>query len=596
MATIWDKVSARMRAERANPENDGLWKSAESARNGAETPDPEQLDAEALAIRAAKEAVERFKDTGIRALRLVAAGGLPQYCAERVTIKDKSGSIRPFVLNRAQMYVHGLAEQQILTRGYVRLIVLKGRQMGLSTYIVVRGYYKNTRRTGQQAYIMAHELKATANLFDMVKNVHDRMDQRLKPALGRSNANELIFPGLGGKYVVGTAKSGETGRSLTVQFFHGSECAFWQAAKQIIAGLLQTIGVMPGTEVWLESTANGVGNFFHGAVQAARKRSTDFELAFCPWYWDPLYETPAERVPESFGRTLTLEDREYMAVHALSMGQMHWRASKTAEFRMSEGSDESASAKFAQEYPATVEEAFTGDQEGSFIKAVPVMMARKAWREFVESNMGEKPRGLGPVRMGIDPSYTGGDGFRIWCRQGRVAWRAAAWSKKRTRESLSLILAACEKEQPDEIFIDVGNNGGPLYDLLVETPWASRVVPVLFGDDADEPERHQNKRCEMWYRMRMWLGERPQPMLEDMDEIQADLTGVLTRRDEVGNRTKLESKDDIRARLGKDSSPDDGDALGLTFAYPSGGPSSKGKSKAPNPKRDSYLGVGMSAR
>lgn len=236
-----------------------------------------------------EKAVAEFYDVGIKALQLAAAGGFPQYARDRLRIRTKSGQLLPFALNRAQMYVHELAEAQIQRRGYVRLIVLKGRQMGLSTYILGRGYFKVTRKTGQKAYILAHELNASNNLFGIVKGMHDGMDERLKPQMGRSNARELVFPNLKGGYTVGTAKSGETGRSFTVQFFHGSEVAFWAAAKQIAAGLMQTIGPVPGTEIWLESTANGPGNFFHSAVQSARKGETDFEVDFCPWYWDSFY-------------------------------------------------------------------------------------------------------------------------------------------------------------------------------------------------------------------------------------------------------------------------------------------------------------------
>jgi len=580
--SIWQRESERLRGAAA--ENSAAGEALRRAFDAV----AEQNRDEAR-IRAA---AAQYVDTGIKAIQLAAAGGFPQYARDYIKIRDKRGVKRQLLFNRAQMYIDEVASRQLAERGYVRIIVLKGRQMGASTYILGRGYYKVTRKTGQKAYILTHELDATRNLFGRVKSIHEDMDPRLRPRAGRSNKEELTFPGLHSEYGVGTARVGDTGRSLTVQFFHGSEVAFWLAAKDIVPGLLQTIGTEPGTEVWLESTANGPANFFAASVQEARKRTTDFELVFCPWYWDPGYATPDHLIPKDFEESLTLEDKEYRHVHELSLGQMHWRSKKIAEFKMAEGGDEEAGrAKFCQEYPATVEEAFQGDSENSFIRAVKVMVARKAWAEFVKEN-GRRPVGVGPKRMGIDPSYTGGDGFRIWCRQGRVAWRVAHWSKKRTQESVGRILEALEREQPDEVYIDIGNNGGPIFDLLAATAWGPRVIPVLFGEAADDPDRHQNKRCEMWYRMRQWLDEKPQPMLEDLDEIQADLTAVQKRRDETGTRTKLESKDDLIKRLGKGSSPDDGDALCLTFAYPSGGPVRGGVQQL-NPRRPSLWGGGL---
>lgn len=583
MATLWEREGAKLKAAATGntPIGEAIRRAAGMVRTAAED--------EARVVAG----VQQFYDTGVRALKLAAAGGFPQYAADYVKIRDKAGAKRALILNRAQIYVHEMAEAQIARRGYVRIIVLKGRQMGMSTYIVARIYFKATRKSGQKAYILTHELKATQGLFQKVKGIHDDMDARLKPTAGKSNREELTFPGLGSEYAVGTAKVGDTGRSLTVQLFHGSECAFWQAAKEITAGLGQAIATAPGTEMWMESTANGTGNTFHAMVQGARKGVTDYELAFCPWYWDPGYCTPDHLIPKGFKETLNLEDREYMAAHELTLGQMHWRSRKIAEFTASEGgSEEAGGAKFCQEYPATVEEAFQADQAGSFIKAVKVMLARKAWARVV-AETGQRPVGVGPKIMGIDPSYTGGDGFRVWCRQGRVAWRAGHWSRKRTQESIGRLLEIFDKEQPDTIYIDIGSNGGPIYDLLSETPWGPRLTPVLFGEAADDPDRHQNKRCEMWSRVRDWLGELPQVMLEDMEEIQADLTAVLTRRDETGTRTKLESKDDLRKRLGDDASPDDGDALALTFAYSSAGPRGGSKSRAPDPRRPTFYGPGL---
>jgi hypothetical protein len=581
--SIWQREAAKLKGAAAENSAAG-----EAIRRAFDAVAEQNLDE--ARIRAAAAA---YTDTGIKAIQLAAAGGFPQYARDYIRIRDKRGNKQPLLLNRAQMYIHEMAEAQMARRGYVRLIVLKGRQMGASTYILGRGYYKVTRKTGQKAYILTHELDATHNLFGRVKAIHEDMDPRLRPKAGRSNREELTFPQLESEYGVGTARVGDTGRSLTVQFFHGSEVAFWQAAKDIVPGLLQTIGTERGTEVWLESTANGPANFFASSVQEARKGTTDFELVFCPWYWDPGYSTPERLIPDGFAQTLTLDDKEVMHAHGLSLGQMHWRSKKIAEFKMAEGGDEDAAkAKFCQEYPSTVEEAFQGDSEGSFIRAIKVVMARKAWSEYLAKNNGERPVGVGPKRMGIDPSYTGGDGFRLWCRQGRVAWRAGHWSKKRTQESIGRILEALVREQPDEVYIDIGNNGGPIFDILQSTEWGPRIIPVLFGEAADDPDRHQNKRCEMWYRMRQWLDEKPQPLLEDLDEIQADLTGVQKRRDETGTRTKLESKDDMIKRLGKGSSPDDGDALALTFAYPSGGPV-KGGVQQLNPRRPSLWGGGL---
>ena len=553
------------------PSAASLWK---RASKGAETSEIARQVAQRLPSRGSKDDAEaqrkveeqkkRWYDTAIEAIRIRGAGGFPGYAAKNLRIRTKTGQVVPFEMNAAQLLAHEMAESQIQENGYVRLLVLKGRQMGLSTYIGGRGYWKSVTRTGQSAYILAHELTATDNLFDMVKRYHDNMDPRFRPHTARSNAKELLFDRLKSKYTVGTAARGQTGRSLTVQFFHGSEVAFWPQAKDIAAGLLQAIGLLPGTEIWLESTANGTGNYFHTAVTLARKGIGEFKLVFLPWFMDATYVRPA---PEDFEATLSLEDEQYRSAYGLTLDQMAWRASKVAEFAMAEGGNvEAATMKFAQEYPATPEEAFLGDNAKAFIRAVSVKLARNAYARAKAANGGERPRGHGPVIMGIDPSYVGADRFRIWCRQGSVAWRAGSWEKLKTTESFRRMIPIFEKEQPDMICVDAGGIGGAICDMIGESEWGDKLVSVLSNDAPDDPERAYNKRAEMYVDMRDWLVEAPQAMIEDDDAIQTDLTSIQPVRD-VRNRVKLESKDDMRRR--DLPSPDDGDALGLTFAYPS---------------------------
>jgi hypothetical protein len=531
---------------------------------------------------------ERWYDEKIDEMRAANQGGFPGFAARHLRIKDKSGTFRPLILNRAQLYVHALAEKQVTLRGYVRMIVLKGRQMGLSTMIGGRGYKKVIRSTGQSAYILAHELTATNNLFAMVKRYHDNMPPMMRPHTRRSNEKTLVFDRLNGGYTVGTAKASETGRSLTQQFFHGSEVAFWPPGNDIVSGVMQAIGSVRGTEIWLESTANGIGNFFHTITMMAMKGENDFEVAFCPWFWDEGYQTPPEQIPKDFEASMTMEDIEYADVHGLNLGQMHWRSKKIAEFAATEdGTREAGTFKFGQEYPAIPEEAFLGDTANAFVRAIVIMKARKNWADYVKVN-GHPPIGVGPKVLGIDPSYTGPDKFSIWARQGRVAWKAGGWQKQRNKVSAGRCVAIFDKEQPDAIFIDIGNTGGPLYDDLCETKWKQALVPVLFGDPADEPDRFYNKRCEMWGRGREWLADIPTPYLEDRQDIQADLTSIQTKASTKPNQLKLESKEEMRKR--KVPSPDDGDAFGLTFAYDA---APRGSTNAPDPHRAITFGGGL---
>jgi len=88
----------------------------------------------------------------------------PVYALTMLQIRTKEQGVIPFKLNDAQTYIHEIAEKQMAETGRVRIIVLKGRQQGMSTYIEGRFYWKVTHKYGIRAYILTHESDATANL------------------------------------------------------------------------------------------------------------------------------------------------------------------------------------------------------------------------------------------------------------------------------------------------------------------------------------------------------------------------------------------------------------------------------------------------
>src|SRR5215813_11001499 len=178
-------------------------------------------------------------------------GGRPEidylvFAAQHLRIRTKSGAIAPFVLNRAQRFIHEKLEAQNTGIGKVRALILKGRQQGCSTYIAGRFYHRSSRNRGQRVFILTHEEQATQNLFEIVSRFHEYC--LVKPSTGTDNARELTFDRLDSGYRVGTAGTRGIGRSSTLQLFHGSEVAFWPFAETHLAGILQAVADRPGTE------------------------------------------------------------------------------------------------------------------------------------------------------------------------------------------------------------------------------------------------------------------------------------------------------------------------------------------------------------
>ena len=145
-------------------------------------------------------------------------------------------------------------------------------------------------------------------------------------------------------YRLYTAGSPEAGRGTTPTIAHLSEVAFWQHDDKILAGLFQGISQADGTEVILESTANGAKGEFYRLWKGAERGENEYLPIFLPWFLTPEYQRPA---PENFERSK--EEELLVEEHGLNNDQLYWRRLKIAE---------GGELKFRQEYPATPDEAF----------------------------------------------------------------------------------------------------------------------------------------------------------------------------------------------------------------------------------------------
>lgn len=488
-----------------------------------------------------------------RSVRQKLKGNFAHYASKCLKIRTKAGEIAPLALNQAQVYLHGRLEAQRERTGKVRALVLKGRQQGVSTYIGGRYYWRASHTKGVRVFILTHEQDATNNLFGMVERYHSHCPELVKPVTGNANAKELSFDALESGYAVGTAGAKATGRSQTVQLFHGSEVAFWPNAKTHFAGVVQAIPDLPGTEIVLESTANGLGGEFHERWQQAEAGQGDYEAIFIPWFWDDGYR---REVPADF--RLDDEEQAYADAHKLDPEQMVWRRAKIAELK--------DPLLFKQEYPATADEAFQLTGHDSFIKSELVLQARKATCE-----------GIGPLVIGADPARFGDDRFSLAWRKGRQVSKVESKSKIDVVQGANWIKQVIDTDKPARVFVDVGGVGAGVVDILHSWGgvYLEKVTPINFGSEPQEPvvllpdgtkaAGCRNRRAEMWSRSRDWLAEVGGADVPDLDSLQADACGPGYSYD-VNQRLLLESKEHMRARGIR--SPDDWDAIALTFAEP----------------------------
>lgn len=484
------------------------------------------------------------------------------YAPRCLRIRTKAGTIEPFTLNDAQDYLHLRLELQKQKTGKVRALILKGRQQGISTYVGGRFYHRVSHNRGIRCFILTHEQEATNNLFGMVERYHEHCPPLVKPSTGAANAKELYFDKLESGYAVGTAGTKAVGRSQTIQLFHGSEAAFWPNAESHFAGVVQAIPDLPGTEVILESTANGVGGEFHSRWQDAEAGKGDYIAIFIPWFWQAEYQRP---VPAGF--ILDEEEQAYREAYELTLEQMAWRRAKIIELK--------DPMLFKQEYPATAAEAFQMTGHDGFIKADVVVKARKASLPAV-----------GPLILGADPSRFGNDRFSLARRQGRKVKGVESKQKLDVVAGANWLRMVTDNEKPARGFIDVGGVGGGVYDLL--NSWGYGFdpskpddpkgvwVPIDFGGSPQNPDiilpsgevrpGPYNRRAEMWMRSRDWLDDVGGADIPDLDSLQADACGPGYHYN-ANSYLLLESKEHMRD-VRKLRSPDEWDAVALTFAEP----------------------------
>ena len=445
-------------------------------------------------------------------------------------------------------------EQQIVETGKVRAIVLKGRQQGVSTQVGGRFIQKTTHNKGVRAFILTHDGESTNALFEMTDRFYTNLPNFVKPITSKANAKELHFDILDSGYKIGTAGNKAVGRGQTIQYFHGSEVAFWMNASEHTKGIMQAVPDAPGTEVIWESTANGVGNFFHEQWKLAEKGLSEFQAIFVPWFWQKEY---IKELPEDF--TATDDEEQLKSAYDLDDKQLFWRRMKVAELT-TDGVD--GGKAFKQEYPMNAAEAFQVSGGDGLITADHCLSSRK-----------EKVTGSGAYVVGVDPSR-GGDRFAIVKRHGRKMFGMEAYIGEQCN-ALGKNVAICKKildtkceiakKVPDMMFIDYGA-GADLVDRLHELGYKGRVKSVHFGSTPLNPTKYTNKRNEIWQELADWMTDESLPVqIPDDDEMQADLCASPFSWD-AKDRRVLWAKDRIKEKYG--FSPDYGDAAALTFSEP----------------------------
>ena len=289
---------------------------------------------------------------------------LAYYSKSCLKIVTKQGDLVPLEFNRAQQIVAAKVSEQWRKTGSVKVVVLKARQEGISTWVAARFFRRAVLRKNQKVVILADAKKRGGELFKIYETFQRHLPEEYRPhkKYGRK-ATEMVFDtrngigGLNSSITVDTAMDVDAGKASTIHALHGSEVAIWPNAEDLWIGLAQAIPTT-GAEVFLESTAKGVGTFFHQFWLDAVAGLNGYIPIFLPWW---IHEEYSFAKYDRKQILATLDDWETHALNTgiewegkrykLKLGQLAWRRWKISDMRGDERS-------FRQEFPSTSEEAF----------------------------------------------------------------------------------------------------------------------------------------------------------------------------------------------------------------------------------------------
>lgn len=269
----------------------------------------------------------------------------------RLSILTKDLTIEPLELNWAQREYLELAQHQLETTGKIRIIVLKARQLGISTITEALLFTLCFLYDNYKAMVIAHEVPASQNLLAMTNRYWETYPFKDLFSTQYAGKNHLQWAETHSGIAVATAGNKGVGRSATIHAVHASEVAFWPDPEIAMLGLRQTIPSSPGTAIILESTANGMGNYFHKTWLDAEAGDSEFAPLFFPWHKHPEYTGSYIGLPcDNMGE---LDEEEQALRHmGVSDDRLVWRRYAIRDLCQND------LLKFKQEYPATPAEAF----------------------------------------------------------------------------------------------------------------------------------------------------------------------------------------------------------------------------------------------
>jgi len=422
-------------------------------------------------------------------------------------IEKDTGAFLPFPIDPHPSRDFAWAQRQLVSeveRQYnngdpVRIIVLKARQLGISTITAAITFLWAMIFDNFEALILTHENDTTQSLFEKTQSYWDNSPFTRLLEAKHSTQRRLVWSN-GSSIRTATAGNRNAGVGRTIRALHTSEASRYPEPEELMGALRQALPKVHGTIEVVESTARGIGNWFHDEWQRAVEGDTSYTPMFFPWYKHYEYSSAHVRMARGLLPThredqLDEEERRLLRLGA-SFEALEWRRWVIPnELNYDEDF-------FRQEYPATAEEAFltSGDNifnlshvrnayvpvgselpDGRVVRAgVGDLYSPDGHRhpEFVSAPDGRLTVYRAPSRrpdpllyeVAVDPTRTvHGDPACIQVINRATLEQVAVWHGREEPNSLARIVQLIGRWYHNaQIIVEIGGGGAGVVSLLIE--------------------------------------------------------------------------------------------------------------------------------
>lgn len=438
----------------------------------------------------------------------------PRWFMENVLcIVDKQNRLVKFRLNQEQDTLLQHVEFCLANDLPVRMIVLKARQIGATTFFVALGYWLAAMNKNISYGIVAHRLDSAESIFRKCKIFYNNSPKELQPGTTQMSGEGITFDKKGGRGInskiqFATVNEGVF-RGQTLTYLHLSECAFWEGDVQAIENsLAPTVSINPRTFIVRESTANGY-NFFKDDWDRAVQRKSEYTPFFFGWQTHREY-----RMDPPKGFVLTRAEEILKAKFQLDDAQIMWRRYQIDNYYSGNA------VWFMQENPMTPTEAFIASGAGVFdaqtiadgyagcvapmemeITSHPTFERLKIWEEpqitrekihaqkavwsddeqkyvYVDTDLIVEERMLKtPYTIGIDTSGMGADFNQITVVNNITKAMAARYGKKNiSEEALAKIAVEIAKMYNDALIAPEVNYSHEIGNYIIKEGYKNLYI------------------------------------------------------------------------------------------------------------------------